>query len=176
MCVIILCVCVCVCVHVYMVYCVHTVCVPVNSRPAGAPDVLAPVGLSALNLQRLGEPRFSSPGPHPHTGRARLHPCVLPVHLPAPQSLCALIQPLKCNCTHCLSPVLAFHTFFFFSGVGRVGEFLCINCSVVAQILDLNPQGRWFDPWSRHDKICTAVGPLSKALYPHIAPGGVSPA
>ena len=39
-------------------------------------------------------------------------------------------------------------------------------CSVVVKQLDLDPQGRWFDPWWGHDKICTAVGPLSKALNP----------
>ena len=31
-------------------------------------------------------------------------------------------------------------------------------------LLDLDPQGRWFDPWCGHNKIYTAVGPLSKAL------------
>ena len=34
----------------------------------------------------------------------------------------------------------------------------------MVKVLDLDPQGRWFDPWCGHDKICTAVGPLSKAL------------
>ena len=27
-----------------------------------------------------------------------------------------------------------------------------------------DPQGRWFDPWCGQEKICTAVGPLSKAI------------
>ena len=35
-------------------------------------------------------------------------------------------------------------------------------CSVAVELLDLDPQGRWFDPWCGHGKICTAVGPLSK--------------
>ena len=30
---------------------------------------------------------------------------------------------------------------------------------------------RWFDPWCGHDKICTAVGPLSKALNPTLLQG-----
>ena len=33
--------------------------------------------------------------------------------------------------------------------------------SVVVKLLDLGPQGRWFG----HGKICTAVGPLSKACH-----------
>ena len=37
-------------------------------------------------------------------------------------------------------------------------------CSVAVKLMDLDPQGRWFDPWSGQDQICTAVGPLSKAL------------
>ena len=32
---------------------------------------------------------------------------------------------------------------------------------VVVKLLDLDPQGRRFDPWCGHDKICTAVGHLS---------------
>ena len=36
-------------------------------------------------------------------------------------------------------------------------------CSVVVKLMDLDPQGWWF---LSHDKICTAVGPLSKALNP----------
>ena len=44
-------------------------------------------------------------------------------------------------------------------------------CSVVVKLLDLDPQGRWFDPWCGHDKICTAVGPLSKALNPTLLQG-----
>ena len=43
--------------------------------------------------------------------------------------------------------------------------------SVVVKLLDLDPQGRWFDPWCGHDKICTAVGPLSKALNPTLLQG-----
>ena len=39
-------------------------------------------------------------------------------------------------------------------------------CSVGVKLLDLHPQGRWFDPRCGHDKICTAVGPLSKAPNP----------
>ena len=35
----------------------------------------------------------------------------------------------------------------------------------------LDPQGRWFDPWCGHDKICTAVVPLSKALNPTLLQG-----
>ena len=49
-------------------------------------------------------------------------------------------------------------------------------CSVVLKPLDLDPQGRWFDPWCGHDKICTAVGPLSKALNPTLLLRGMSPA
>ena len=49
-------------------------------------------------------------------------------------------------------------------------------CGVAVKLLDLDPQGRWFDPWCGHDKIRTAVGPLSKALNPTFAPGGTSPA
>ena len=44
-------------------------------------------------------------------------------------------------------------------------------CSVVLKLLDLDPQGRWFDLWCGHDKICTAVGPLSKALNPTLLQG-----
>ena len=48
-------------------------------------------------------------------------------------------------------------------------------CSVVVKLMDLDPQGRWFDPWCDHDKICTAVGPLSVALNgPHCSRGYVS--
>ena len=43
-------------------------------------------------------------------------------------------------------------------------------CSVVVKLLDLHPQGRWFDPWCGH-KICTAVGPLSKDLNPTLLQG-----
>ena len=49
-------------------------------------------------------------------------------------------------------------------------------CGVVVKLLDLDPQGRWFDPWCGHGKICTAVGPLSKALNPTLLQGGMSPA
>ena len=45
-------------------------------------------------------------------------------------------------------------------------------CSVVVKLLDLDPQGRWFDPRCGHDKICTAVGPLSEALNPTSLQGG----
>ena len=45
-------------------------------------------------------------------------------------------------------------------------------CSVVVKLMDLDPQGRWFDPWWGQDKICPAVGPLSKA--PHCSRGYVS--
>ena len=48
-------------------------------------------------------------------------------------------------------------------------------CSVVVKLLDLGPQGRSFDPWWGHDKICSAVGPLSNALNPTLQ-GGMSPA
>ena len=44
-------------------------------------------------------------------------------------------------------------------------------CSVVVTRLYLDPQGRWFDPRCGHDKICTAVGPLSKALNPSLLQG-----
>ena len=44
-------------------------------------------------------------------------------------------------------------------------------CSVVVKLLDLDPQGQWFNPWPGHDEICTAVGPLSKALNPTILQG-----
>ena len=36
-------------------------------------------------------------------------------------------------------------------------------CSVVVKLLDLDLQGH---PWCGQDKICTAVGPLSKAVNP----------
>ena len=36
-------------------------------------------------------------------------------------------------------------------------------CSVAVKLLDLDPQGRWFDP--------PAVGPLSKALNPTLLQG-----
>ena len=44
-------------------------------------------------------------------------------------------------------------------------------CSVVVKLMDLDPQGQWFDPWCGHDKIRTAVGPLSKALNPTLLQG-----
>ena len=49
-------------------------------------------------------------------------------------------------------------------------------CSVVVKLIDLDPQGQWFDPWCGQDKICTAVGPLSQALNPTLLQGGLSPA
>ena len=49
-------------------------------------------------------------------------------------------------------------------------------CSVAVKLMDLDPQGRWFDPRCGHDKISTAVGPLSKALNPTLLQGGMSPA
>ena len=36
--------------------------------------------------------------------------------------------------------------------------------------------GRWFDPRRGHEEICTAVGPLSKALNPTLLQSGLSPA
>ena len=36
----------------------------------------------------------------------------------------------------------------------------------MVKVLDLDPQGWWFDPWCVHDKICSTVGPLSNALHP----------
>ena len=39
-------------------------------------------------------------------------------------------------------------------------------CSIVVKLMDLDPQGHWFDPWCGQDKICTAVGLLSEALNP----------
>ena len=47
-------------------------------------------------------------------------------------------------------------------------------CSIVVKVLD--PQDRWFDLWCGHDKICTAIGPLSKALNPIFLQGEISPA
>ena len=44
-------------------------------------------------------------------------------------------------------------------------------CSIVVKVLDLHLQGRWFDPWCGHDKICTAVGLLRKALNPTLLQG-----
>ena len=44
-------------------------------------------------------------------------------------------------------------------------------CSVAVKPLDLDPQGRWFDPRCGHDKIRTAVGLLSKALNPTLLQG-----
>ena len=41
-----------------------------------------------------------------------------------------------------------------------------VACSLVVNVVDLDLQGWWFDPWSGHDKM----GPLSKALNP--SPGG----
>ena len=41
-------------------------------------------------------------------------------------------------------------------------------CSVVGNLLDLDPQGRWFDPWCGHDKICTAA----QLLTPQWPEGG----
>ena len=38
--------------------------------------------------------------------------------------------------------------------------------SLSCQLLDLDPQGRRFGGRCSHDKICTAVGPLSEALNP----------
>ena len=49
-------------------------------------------------------------------------------------------------------------------------------CSVAAKQLDLDPQGRWFDPRCGRGKICAAVGPLSQALNPTLLQGGMSPA
>ena len=47
-------------------------------------------------------------------------------------------------------------------------------CSIVVKLMDLDPQGRWFDPCCGQDKICTAVGTLSKALNPTLLQGYVS--
>ena len=44
-------------------------------------------------------------------------------------------------------------------------------CSVAVKLLDLDLQGRWFDHWCGHEKICTAVVPLSKALNPTLLQG-----
>ena len=40
------------------------------------------------------------------------------------------------------------------------------------KLRDLDLQVRWFDPWCGHNKICTAVGPSSKALNPTLLRGG----
>ena len=45
------------------------------------------------------------------------------------------------------------------------------SCSVVIKLLDLDSQGRWFDPCCGHDKICTAVGALSRAHNPTLLQG-----
>ena len=66
-----------------------------------------------------------------------------------------------------------------FLGVMTVLIFVGAACSVVVKLLDLDPQGRWFDPWCGHDKMIRSaqlLGPLSKALNPSIAAGGMSPA
>ena len=55
------------------------------------------------------------------------------------------------------------HTILFLSEMWYV---MGAACSVVVKLLDLDPQEQWFDPWCGHDKICKAVGPLSKALNP----------
>ena len=44
-------------------------------------------------------------------------------------------------------------------------------CSLAVKLMGLDPQGRWFDPWCGRDKICTAVGPLRKALNPTLLQG-----
>ena len=58
-------------------------------------------------------------------------------------------------------------------GCGKTGDLLYewAACSIVVKLLDLDLQGRWFDPWCGHTKICTAVGPLSKALNPTLLQG-----
>ena len=45
----------------------------------------------------------------------------------------------------------------------------------MVKVLDLELQGRWFNPWCGHDKICTAVGPLSKAFNPALLQEEMSP-
>ena len=44
-------------------------------------------------------------------------------------------------------------------------------CSVAVKLMDLDPQGRRFDPWCDRDKSRTAVGHLSKALNPALFQG-----
>ena len=44
-------------------------------------------------------------------------------------------------------------------------------CAVVIKLLDLNRQGWWFDPWCGHNKIYSAVRPLSKAFNPGLLQG-----
>ena len=56
--------------------------------------------------------------------------------------------------------------------VGWDGSGIKLAGNVVVKLLDLDPQGQWFDPWSGPDKICTAVKPLSKALNPTLLRGG----
>ena len=46
--------------------------------------------------------------------------------------------------------------------------------SVAVKLLDWEPQGRRFNPWCGHDKIRTAVRPLSKALNPGLVKSPVS--
>ena len=52
------------------------------------------------------------------------------------------------------------------SGTGWSSSHLYITIlgQSVVKLLALDPQGRWFNPCYGHDKICTAFGPLSKAL------------
>ena len=47
----------------------------------------------------------------------------------------------------------------------------CRDGSVGVKLLDSDPQGRGFDPWSGRDKICPAVGPLIEALNPTLLQG-----
>ena len=53
--------------------------------------------------------------------------------------------------------------------LGSPGPGVRTACRVVVKVLDLDPQGWWFDPWCGHNK--TAVGPLSKALNPTLLQG-----
>ena len=98
-------------------------------------------------------------------------------------SLCVFVCVCVCVCVwglcsdHILHSVsraqVKYYCFKLFTGLARtdyiaqsaslftgLASTVCgADCSVVVKLLDLDPQGRWFDPRCGHDKICTAVGP-----------------
>ena len=96
------------------------------------------------------------------------------LHSPVnPNCLCFSIKPPIYNMDTLYFSVL----FFFFQHsmfpiqTGFLSIFLSKKdwfsgaaCSVVFML-------RWFNPWYGHDKICTAVGPLSKTLNPILLQG-----